>query len=179
MRLEHARKIAADVVLKLRPYVEEIEVAGSVRRCKPIVGDIEVVVIPKSTPQHDLLGVEIGAMRDPGFARVISQWKKVKGDASTGKYTQRILNLDYPSIDEKEFKLDIFTATRDNWGYILAIRTGSENFSKRFAKQWVDKGFHGDAGMLCDADNNPIKTPTEEEFFKIIGMPFVPPHKRI
>lgn len=176
MKLDHARRIASDVVMKLRPYCEVIEIAGSIRRCSPICGDVEVVCIPKQLPQPTLLGTD-EFVRHPGFAKTIAQWKKVKGDSSTGKYTQRLIAIDLPSVTEREFKLDIFTADKNNFGYIMAIRTGSEEFSKRLAKRWVEMGFHGDAGFLYK-DDKKILSPTEEDFFKILEMDFVEPHKR-
>lgn len=176
MRLDHAQRIAADVVMKLRPYCEKIEVAGSIRRMAPHCGDIEVVVIPKQLPQPSLLGAD-EMVRHPGFAKCVAQWKKVKGDAANGKYTQRIIMLDLPSVNEKEFKLDIFTADKNNFGYIMAIRTGSEEFSKRLANRWVELGLHGDAGFLYK-DGEKMLTPTEEDFFKLLKLDYVEPHKR-
>jgi hypothetical protein len=45
--LPAATALAAKLVAQLAPYCERIEIAGSVRRQKDIVGDIELVVIPK------------------------------------------------------------------------------------------------------------------------------------
>jgi DNA polymerase/3'-5' exonuclease PolX len=39
--------IAGRIVEALRPYCERIEIAGSLRREKPMVGDIEIVAIPR------------------------------------------------------------------------------------------------------------------------------------
>jgi hypothetical protein len=45
-----AERIAAAIVADLAPSCARIQVAGSVRRRKEVVGDIEVVVIPRDAP---------------------------------------------------------------------------------------------------------------------------------
>ena len=45
--LETAAKIAEDLASLLRPVCERVEIAGSIRRGCPTIGDIEIVVIPE------------------------------------------------------------------------------------------------------------------------------------
>lgn len=47
MPLAKAQKIAENVKSFLEPYCQRVEIAGSVRREKTEVGDIEIVVIPQ------------------------------------------------------------------------------------------------------------------------------------
>ncbi|NJD23354.1 MAG: hypothetical protein FIA82_11915 [Melioribacter sp.] len=97
-------------------------IAGSIRREKKESGDIEIVCMPKNILIDDPERMFTQTLvRHPEFVKIINSLEKVKGDAE-GKYTQRIL--------PEGIKLDLFTATPDNWGYILAIRTGPEGFSK-------------------------------------------------
>jgi len=44
--LERAEKIAAEVIKRLSPYCAQIQVAGSVRRKKPWVKDVDLVLVP-------------------------------------------------------------------------------------------------------------------------------------
>ncbi len=46
MQLERAQRVAREVIERLSPYCQKIEVAGSVRRKKPTVNDIDFVLIP-------------------------------------------------------------------------------------------------------------------------------------
>ena len=46
--LPDAERIAAAIVADLAPFCDRIQVAGSVRRRKEFVGDIELVAIPLS-----------------------------------------------------------------------------------------------------------------------------------
>ena len=155
-----AYKIALEVLEQLKPHCERIEIAGSVRRKKAEVGDIEIVAIPKP--------YEIGLL-ESGIATVINQWQKVKGELPC-KYTQRIL----PS----GIKLDLFFAEEGNWGSVFAIRTGSADYShKVLANGWVRQGFRSDGGYLF-RDGERYEVREEKDLFKLIGIPFVEPEYR-
>ncbi len=167
MRLDAAKAIADRVVEDLRPHCDRIEIAGSIRRRKPEVGDVEIVVIPK-TRTGGLFGDQIE--RSPAFRRVVDQWTKIKG-SSGGKYTQRAL--------PGGIKLDLFTATRESWGLTLAVRTGSASFSQRvLATGWVRSGFRSTGGML-HRDGTPIEVREEMDLFKLIGVEWVDPEQRL
>ena len=129
MNLLAARE-AADVVLwHLTPYCDRIEIAGSVRRRKPDVGDIEVVAIPKTVEDRDLFW-NGDRVRSPMFAREVRILGEIrKGVPEVGRYIQIWL-------DPEKIQLDLFLATPDNWGLILAIRTGSARYS-RPPSQWM------------------------------------------
>lgn len=77
MSLRRARAVAAEMVEALRPYCHRVEVAGSIRRGREWIGDIEIVAIPKSSlkqPDVDIFGEPLGkpkVVRDPGFIMVV------------------------------------------------------------------------------------------------------------
>ena len=154
MRLSEVKAIAEKYQNFLKPYCSRIEIAGSIRREKPEVKDIEIVVIPK-----DLTG----------FSNEVNKLEKVKGEP-TGKYTQRIL--------PEGIKLDLFIANEKNWGLIFAIRTGSANFShKILACGWVKKGYHSVNGILIK-DGKEIEVREERDLFNLIGISYVGPGLR-
>ena len=74
MELQKAYKIAQQLVHVLKPHCARIEIAGSIRRMKAQVGDIEIVCIPKP--------YETGLF-ESGFAKVVNQWPKIKGELVT------------------------------------------------------------------------------------------------
>jgi DNA polymerase/3'-5' exonuclease PolX len=155
-----AYKIALEVLEQLKPHCERIEIAGSVRRKKAEVGDIEIVAIPKP--------YKIGLFQT-GIATVVNQWQKVKGELPC-KYTQRIL----PS----GIKLDLFFAEEGNWGSVFAIRTGSADYShKVLANGWVRQGFKSEGGYLF-RDGERYEVREEKDLFKLIGVPYVEPEDR-
>lgn len=160
MKLEQALEIAENVKALLAPHCERIEIAGSIRRKKPDVKDIEIVAIPKP--------YDIGLF-ESGIATIVNQWQKVKGELPC-KYTQRIL--------PEGIKLDLFFAEPGNWGLIYAIRTGSADYShKVLAKGWVRRGYKSKEGYLV-ANGKQINVPEEEDLFKLIGAKFVAPELR-
>ncbi len=134
MRYEDAIIIAERIKSELAPYCERLEIAGSIRRKKPEVKDIEIVAIPKP--------YEID-MFESNLAIAVNQWEKVKGNLQYGKckYTQRIL--------PDGIKLDLFFAEPGNWGLIYAIRTGSADYSHRvLASGWVKRGYYSKGGYI-------------------------------
>ena len=160
MELQKALNIAEKVKSLLAPHCERIEIAGSIRRKKPNVKDIEIVAIPKP--------FETGLF-ESGIATVVNKWDKVKGELPC-KYTQRILPYG--------IKLDLFFAERGNWGLIYAIRTGSAEYShKVLATQWVKRGYKSEGGYLL-YNGRKILVLEEEDLFKRIGVPFVEPEFR-
>ena len=158
---EEAMEQALQVKAALAPHCERIEIAGSIRRKKLMVGDIEIVAIPKP--------YEVGLFAS-GIVPVVNQWDKVKGELPC-KYTQRIL----PS----GIKLDLFFATPDNWGYILAIRTGPADYSAQvLAAGWVKRGYKGQGGMLWNG-SNPVPVREEQDLFNLLALPWAEPENRV
>ena len=59
MKLTEAKEIAEGLVEEMRPHCERVEVAGSIRRGKAQVKDLEIVAVPRWTEipdPYDLLG---------------------------------------------------------------------------------------------------------------------------
>jgi DNA polymerase/3'-5' exonuclease PolX len=167
MILKKAEEIAESIRASLAPHCGRCEIAGSIRRKKSDVGDIEIVAIPKTIP-GDLFGGNIA--RDPAFVDVVHQWPGLKG-SPYGKYTQRWI--------KGEIKLDLFMAVPDNWGLIYAIRTGSALYSHHvLAEAWVKAGYHGNGGMLRLQDGTAVPVREERDLFDMIGVPWMEPEKR-
>lgn len=163
MELWKAKQIAEKVKSELSSYCERIEIAGSIRRQKPNVKDIEIVAIPKP--------YDIG-MFETGIAQIVNKWKKVKGELPC-KYTQRVL--------PEGIKLDLFFTEPENWGLIYTIRTGSAEFSHQvLAVNWVKAGYKSIEGNLYRMeDMKKIAIPEESDLFKLIGVKYVEPHLRV
>lgn len=160
MKLETAYNLASFVLAELKPHCIRAEIAGSIRRRKPEVKDIEIVLIPKP--------YEIGLFSS-GVATVINQWAKVKGELPC-KYTQRIL--------PGGTKLDLFFCEPENWGYIFALRTGSQEFNIRtLMNTWKAKGYEGRDGSLM-LYGRPVALYEEEDLFSKLGLGWVKPEDR-
>jgi DNA polymerase/3'-5' exonuclease PolX len=124
------------------------------------VGDIEIVCIRKEK-----------LLFEPGIETILDQLPKVRGDASNGKQAIR--------ETPEGINLDCYFATKKNWGYIFAIRTGSSDFSHNtLAKSWVRNGYFGNGGTLFKG-NQAIDIPEEADLFRICGLQYIEPERRI
>lgn len=162
-----ARQLAERVCHQLVPYCEKIRICGSIRRRKAECHDIDIVTLPKTEPVKDLFGFVTGHQRLKGFIDTINQWEKLKGDP-TGKYTQRLF---------EGRKLEIAIASPINYGNLVLIRTGNSDFSHMVMTATLKRGFQQKDGFLW-RDNKIIPVHEEDEYFKIIGIPFVAPEFR-
>lgn len=161
MNIDRATVIADRLKAQLAPHCDRIEIAGSIRRRKPDVGDIEIVAIPKP--------YDVGLFAT-GIATVVDQWPRVRGELPC-KYTQRML--------PEGIALDLFFANADNWGLIFAIRTGSAEYSHHvLARGWSVRGWKSVDGVLHNSAGKPVPTPEEEDVFRIAGVDWVPPEQR-
>jgi DNA polymerase/3'-5' exonuclease PolX len=160
--LDKARHIAVGVMLQLEPHCEVISLAGSIRRDRPTIGDIEIVCVPRPYDASPLFC--------SGLATVVNQWEKVKGELPC-RYTQRIL--------PEGIKLDLFMVDYDGFGLQRAIRTGSADWCRTvLAPAWVRAGYHSEGGLLRHADGSVVPVRTEPELFRLIGLRWVHPRDR-
>jgi len=162
---EIARAQALEI---LAPHCERIQVAGSIRRGKKTPKDVEIVAIPKRM-RADLFDQE--TVTDPGFCEAVNQWTKIKGEP-TGKYTQRLL--------PNGVKLDLFLATENNWGLILAIRTGPASYSKDvLVKRVHEMGYQMNAGYLWqDGQADPVPVREETDLYDLLCLRWRDPEER-
>lgn len=135
------------------PYCSRISIAGSLRRQCEMIGDVELVCIPQ-----DLVN----------FSAEVNKLEKVKGEP-TGKYTQRKL--------PEGINLDLFMATRDNWGNIFLIRTGNWQFSRQIMIRVLNRGFKQRDGYLWKGEKM-LECKEEEDLFELLDIPYCPPEKR-
>ena len=185
MNLATADRIAGQIVDLLQLFCHRIEIAGSVRRRRPDVGDIEVVAIPKP--------YDVGLF-ESGLAAVVNRWPKVKGELGPQcRYTQRLVPFTGMLKDTRlvinhrtgepgawTVQLDLFMPTPEAWGLIFAIRTGSAAFSHcMLAKTWSRMGYKSEGGVLVHRQTGEVRTFAEEtDLFSFLGLPWVPPEKR-
>lgn len=162
--LVEALTIATGIVAELKPHCQpgKCVIAGSIRRQRPTIGDIEIVCLPVPYDSSPLFR--------SGIATVVEQWEKMKGDLPC-RYTKR----QHPS----GMTVDLFMPDPRGFGLQLAIRTGSAAWSHQvLAKSWVRAGYRSEEGLLRDYAGRIIDTPTEGDLFSRIGLPWVDPVDR-
>ena len=180
MNLEQARQIGMEVVEALSPACDRVMIAGSVRRGKAQPKDIEIVYISRTVKER----INLFEWSDvPATEAVIEKlvylrfWKFDAQVRRNGPLYKRMVRQ-----DEEQVVIELFRAVPDNWGYILALRTGAGDFNKIWAAKPWDGGSLPANVVLKDGfvwcNGRPVPTPTEEEFFERIGLPCWPPNER-
>lgn len=170
--LEVARGKASDLLLLFGPACERTAVAGSIRREKPIIGDIEIVAIPK--PCFDLLGEPDGTELDIVLASLCDDGtlERIKGG---NKYKQYRL----PDLG---CNLDLFLVDAASWGCQFLIRTGPSSFSHRIVTHrglggWCPMHLRFAEGRLWQ-NGKPLETPEERDVFEALKLGYVEPRSR-
>lgn len=184
MKLKIPFKLADEIAAKLlkifEPACERIEIAGSLRRRKPEVGDLEFVAIPRyiSGGQIDLFGnSERVSLLDRRVQKAVSL-SLLEVIKNGEKYKQFIHKRPTGEL----VGIDLFITTVEQWGYIFALRTGSAEFNAKWNTQRNKGGllpsqFRFEGGWLMCGDEK-IPTPDEKEFFALIEIPWIEPSQR-
>lgn len=172
--LKQAQQLTAKIIEALTPGCQRIEAAGSVRRCVPTVGDLEIVCIPRFG--LDLFGEPAWSKLDPILANLVYAGRLIKGDKNGERYKTFFV----PAIEG--LKLDLFVTTPECWGVNFTIRTGSADFShKLVTPKWQGGYLPGDlrvAGARVWRGNDVLNTPEELSLFELIGLPWLEPALR-
>lgn len=177
MKLEQAEQIAESLKADLSPYCDRIEIAGSIRRKKPEVKDIELMCIPKfadiGTGQTTLFGGETTITENVLFTYLASksEWPIIKMGE---KYCQ------FEHIDEwpgNNIKVDLFTATPETWGYIFLLRTGPAEFSKWVVTELKRRGYVPKDGVILK-NGYMIQAHEEKAVFRMLGIDYIEPEYR-
>ena len=174
--LQQACEVGEELITLLRPACERIEIAGSVRRKKALVGDIELVVVSKDPPNASLwlerprLDTRILALIETG----VLNYRLNKNRSRTFGPKNKLL-VHIPS----GISLDVFSTTTENFGMAWMVRTGPKEFCVRLMSQFKDCGMAGHAyGGVQLRDGTEVACPTEEKVFELAGWPYQPPEER-
>ncbi len=155
--LERAEKIAEAIVKRLAPYCKKIEVAGSVRRRKPQVRDIDIVLLPS----------------DPWnlHQEILNLCRPFKPKLSGAKIMR---------IEVMSTQVDIYFADDITWATLLLIRTGSTENNIRLCALAKKKGWHlaasGDG--LFDETGKRVAGDSERSIYEALGLKYQEPEER-
>ncbi len=179
MQLARAKELGTVLMLLLSESgtVEQIQLAGSIRRCQPFVKDIEIVVQP--FPDAGSPGLAFsrwieGAVDDPDTP--------LAKDGVTKRWGEK-----YKRLRWRGEAVDLFVVTPPaQWGAILALRTGPADFSRALVtgRKWggaMPSGLKQELGRLVawgQGEERPIETPTEQEYFHALDLPWIKPEER-
>jgi len=177
MLLSEAKNIAESIISCVSSSCKRIEIAGSIRREKEDVKDIELVVIVDDYGDFFKKLSSFGIFIKPGTHEIV-EWPPKAG----AKYIRMFIH--------EKIKLDIFVATEENWGCLFLMRTGGATgvngspftgFVPALFQRW--KKISGGGKMIgCLPHDSSFETyypcREEDDFFKLLKMKFVPPNLR-
>jgi len=175
-------------------FVDRIVIAGSIRRGRPDVKDIELVVTPRFRPtQVDLFGEPAGYTNlfdtciDDLIARDILGYRlDINGRKSAGERSKRLV---WNSGSMAGIGIDLFSVLPPaQFGLLQMIRTGPADYSKRLVTPkrkggLLLDGFRVVNGAIWELDKLGMSTimhstPEESDVCRLLGIPLLPPEER-
>lgn len=202
MQRTTAIAIARQFVAEIEPYATQLIVAGSLRRRLAMIGDIEIVAVPKVEmvphPVTDLFGEKIEYTDVDRLDERLNQMLAVGAvqkrlDAKgSPRWGATLKYLTYQGA-----RVDLFCPSAERFGWILLLRTGPAAFSRQLVVPKTD-----DRGKrLLTKDRRPglmpahirakdgwltyrtsrerIPTPTERDVFELFGLAYEEPWERV
>ena len=151
--------LAEDIVRRLKDAatVDRIEVAGSIRRRKETVKDIDILVTAKRPKA--VMDAFVGL---PHVDRVLAH-----GATKSSVITEDGIQVDLRVVDEGSF------------GAALQYFTGSKEHNIRLREMAVRAGLKiNEYGVFKGAAERKIGGAGEEDVYKALGLPWIPPELR-
>jgi DNA polymerase (family 10) len=159
MPLGHALPLAQELVATLGelPEVKQIEVAGSIRRRKDTIGDIDLLVTsskPAKVMRAFVTLPQVGEVLEHGTTK--------------------------SAIRHREgIQVDLRVVDPESFGAALAYFTGSKQHNIRIREMAVKKGLKiSEYGVFKESSGRRISGATEEEVYAAVGLPWIPPELR-
>lgn len=183
--IDEATEIAKEICHVLRPHCDRIEVAGSLRRRKPYLKDVEILFIPKFSraPERDDFFRERPPINQADLAiehllqfGLLAKRPNINGVEAWGPLNK--LGVHVPS----GMPVDLFTATRENWFNYLVCRTGGEESNIRIASAAIAKGWkwnpYGNGftrftHFRNGTEINYHEVASEREVFEFVGLRYL------
>lgn len=171
--LKIAQGAAQNLVKLLQPACRQIEIAGSIRRRKPEVHDIDLVVWPlfdlSTTP--DFFGLGMTMTNKPSRLMDLLAAKNLAVMAPDAK----IVRLIWGGIP---VELYICEPDGSNWGALLQMRTGPAEFNRRLASRAKKMNLKYVAGYGIYRESERIDDGTEAGVFTALNLPWTDPPVR-
>lgn len=190
MAIEHREKvrysaaqampIAKSIMADLVPFCGRIAIAGSLRREKQSVGDIEILFVPLmgrrkkdmfDEEDYDLAADFIDGMLAAG---VIAKRPNINGGFSWGAKNKLAIHV------ASGIPVDFFATTDENWWVTLVVRTGSAETNLKLTTGAQRRG-----GSLVaygcgvrDASGNLVPATSERHVFELCGISYLDPKQR-
>ena len=178
--LVKAKQKAESLIALIDDVCLRVEIAGSIRRRKSQVKDIEIVALPKTKPGKDLFGntIEEISFLEIRLNGLLQHNNDLSFDPELKRNGHKYKRLLWHGV-----KVDLFIAGRSReYGALMAIRTGPWDFSKMLVtKQEYGGAMPNDFRQQDNqiwTPNGPLETSNELKYFAALGIPFWLPWER-
>lgn len=185
IRWAEAQAVATELVGELADACARIEIAGSIRRRKGEVHDLEVVAIPATAERlgADLWGgsVTVDLLEERiaeliGCDRLVPRAVEVRRRDGSVELSRRMGSA-YKALVYRGMPVDLFITDADRWGCILALRTGPGDWNTRLVTECKALLRRVEDGRVLHL-GRVVPTPEEADFFAALGVPWVDPCDR-
>lgn len=175
-----ALDVARELVRALKPVCDRLVVAGSLRRRKADVGDVEIIYIPKfEERQADLISTEQVSLADEAIEALVRGGTLAKRASVTGSFAWGAKNK--LAVHRSGIPVDLFCTNEAAWWNYLVCRTGPADCNTRIASEAQRRGYRWNpygAGFTCATRGDVFPMASEEAVFAFVGLPFLQPWER-
>ncbi len=159
---EEGLEVAGEVFRELKGTCERMEACGSLRRGKPDVGDVDLILLPwRSTLP--------GANPEAGLIALEAVLHRMFGTQKNGKPKRSGL--------VRGVQVDVLITTPEGWGACLMHWTGSAEWNVRQRGVAMKLGYKLNEKGLWEGETR-IAGATEEEVYKALGEKWTEPKDR-
>ena len=143
--------------LKQSPLVLHAEIAGSLRRGKEVVKDLDLIASSKKPKEVMKLFVS-----SPNVEKIVNHGETKSSVILAGG-----------------IPCDLRVIPPESWATALAHFTGSKEHNIALRQRAIDRGLHlSEWGLLKGKSKTPLKLKDEKELHKALGLAFIPPELR-
>lgn len=156
-------------------YFSRWEFAGSVRRGREDVGDVEHVVIPANVDAFRIKLDELTYVPGDIFSDENLPFRRHVYPNDSERWGEKVRGVSF-----RGFAHEIFIADALNFGSVLALKTGPADYSKMLVTKMLARGrFRQQGGYVHYTNGKGIRgVPTEQDYFEACGVAWVLPAER-
>jgi len=154
-----ADRIGEEILETIRELCTRMEVAGSVRRRRPVVHDIDIVLIPQLFAFPDRVIMKLG-----------ERWPDLKVLRRGPKIVSLVLR--------EGVSVDLYASETRYFGTHLLRWTGSTEHNIKLCSRARALGLKLAVSRGVERDGQVIASRTEEDIFEALKMDYVPPEER-
>ena len=168
-----ALQVARELCDRLNPFCEKLIVAGSVRRKKADVGDVEILYVSRMQDRPlDMFSTEAVSLADEEIAQMLTDGTLTKRPSKTGGTAWGDKNK--LALHHSGIPVDLFRTAADAWWNYLVCRTGPAESNARIATAAQRRGYRWNpygVGFTCLADGSITPMLSEAAVFAFVGLP--------